>query len=155
MLLRYLQNKIEDKSKIMNYQIEDIELLLMYLCPCVIKCFQSTKIQNFFSKSLNEIHFPGKNIYIQYLLSGFLYMDIVPGPLFWGAKKHINQRVHETKAIQLLCTPFCDTGYRDTVLCRSVPGKVVWSIKATNNLGMFLLLFFIVWWWHLAKKAVL
>ena len=39
-------------------------------------------IQNFFSKSLNEIHFPGKNIYIQYLLSGFLYMDIVPGPLF-------------------------------------------------------------------------
>lgn len=68
-------------------------------------------------------------------MSGFLYMDIVPGPLFWGAKKRINQRVHETKAIQLLCTLFCDTGYRDTVLCRSVPGKVVWSIKATNNLG--------------------
>lgn len=36
-------------------------------------------------------------------------MDIVPGPLFSEEqKKHINQRVHETKAIQLLCTLFCD-----------------------------------------------
>lgn len=50
---------------------------------------------------------------------------------------------------------FSDTEYRDTVLCRSVTGNVVWIIKATNNLGIFLLLFFIVWWWNLAKKAVL
>ena len=147
MLLRYLQNKVEDKPKIMNYQIEDIEFLLMYLCPCVTKCFESTKIQNVFFLNLwMKFIFQEKSIHMQYLLSSFLYMDIVQGPLFWGAKKHMSQRVHETKAIQLLCTPFSDTGYRDTVLCRSVTGNVVWSIKATNNLGIFLLLFFIVWW---------
>lgn len=121
-------------------------LINVFMSMCDKMFWEHKNSKCFFLNLWMKFIFQEKSIHIQYLLSGFLYMDIVQGPLFWRAKKHMSQRVHETKAIQLLCTPFSDTGYRDTVLCRSVTGNVVWSIKATNNLEIFLLLFFIVWW---------
>ena len=52
----------------------------------------------------------------------------------------MNQGVHDAKAIQLPCTPFSDMGIRETFLCGLVTEKVVCNVKATTNLGMFLLL---------------
>lgn len=46
MLFRSLWKK-DEKTKILNYQIEELELWLIYLCTCVTKYFEVQKFKMF------------------------------------------------------------------------------------------------------------